>query len=186
MDITPEKEESAPEPVIEKKSYKERQAEWIKENNLKPGDKVRILRKTEDYENGWQNGWTHSMEGSIGEICTVIEDCGCDGIEVKSSQGTWGYPYFVLEKAEDKPAYIPFDLSDPKDRDFLRGKWIKQKDSPKKTEMQIIGFRITEAEKAWCCDLGSWVPAEDLLTDWVFLDGSPVGRPANGQQMASK
>lgn len=164
----PEKEESAPIP------------------RFKIGDRVKIVKE-------W-DGFVKGYNPTIGETGRIEEIDEYESVKVvlDSDGDFWWYRPDSVELIEDKaalspvegkdkPAYIPFDLSKEEDRNFLRGKWIKQKDIPKKTEMQIIGFRITEAEQAWCCDLGMWVPAEDLLSDWVFLDGSPCGR-----QMASK
>ena len=91
-------------------SYEDCQDEWIKANNLKRGDKVRILRKAKAYENGWRNGWVDSMDGTVGKVCYVIADCGCDGIKLGTSQGSWRYPYFILEKVEDKPTYTDDDI----------------------------------------------------------------------------
>ena len=162
----PDKEESAAKPL------------------LKKGDRVRIVKEWEDF-----NEECNPTIGDTGRIEEIDED-GNVKVVLDSDNDWWWYSPDAVELIEDKaalspvegkdkPAYIPFDLSREEDRNFLRGKWIKQKDNPKKTEMQIIGFRITETEHAWCCDLGMWVPAEDLLSDWVFLDGSPIGKPAN-------
>ena len=123
---------------------------------------------------------TLEYTGSLGELF----DFDCDA-NFPFYDGELCWQYF-LPKKETEKKYVPFDLSNEKDRAKLRGAWIREKDSPRKTEMQIIGFRITETDKEWCCDLGSWVPAEDLLSDWVFLDGSPVGKLANTQQITSK
>lgn len=160
------------------KSYEERQAEWVKSNNLKVGDKVRIVKEWPGFEDG--SNPTIGMTGKIESVDDLYAKVRLD------SGDWWYYKLDALKPLKDEPEYIPFNLSLKEDRDFLRGQWIKQKDSPKKTEMQIIGFRITETDKEWCCDLGSWVPAEDLLSDWVFLYGSPVGRLANDQQITSK
>lgn len=245
----PEKKESAPEPVIEKKPYKERQAEWVKENNLKVGDKVRILRTAEDMEDGWGTVWSIFMNETIGEIGTVIDISTYNGIRV----GSWNYPYFVLEKVEDKPeeakpvfkvgdrvrivkewvdfvdgceptvgetgrveyidgdgakvrldsdndwwwydldaveliedepAYIPFDLSDPKDRDFLRGKWIKDKKWG--NEWLIAGFYIDETGgQGWKAKLtrkNAGFTGQELMERFTFLDGSLIGRTADKEE----
>lgn len=230
------------------KPYVERQAEWIKENNIKIGDKVRILRKVEGYKDGWMCSWVLSMDETVGEVCPVIKDRGCDGIEVRTNHGTWCYPYSILKKVEDEPedakpqfkvgdkvrivkewggftegskptigetgvieeagdacirvrldsdndwwlysydavepikdesAYIPFDLSDPKDRDFLRGKWVRSKNPDVFNEFEIAHFvRINNTNQDIKVETSNGISyfAGELLYDYEFLDGSHVGR----------
>ena len=292
----PDKEESAAEPVTEKtekKSYKERQDEWLKANNIAGGDKVRIARKAESYEDGWDNNWTVRMDDEVGEVGFVVEDNGDKGIVVDTENGRWSYPYFVLEKvkdepeteksapkrrtwlediayrlcecmytryvtfceqddyltvsgftykpcfseengiwypgksekwsmydlsipdaaysdcpeewkvdgkvdfskaiidmeagdgpasikrAEDEPEYVPFDLSDPKDRDFLRGKWVRSKNPDVFNEFEIAHFvRINNTNQDIKVETsgGCTYFAGELLYDYEFLDGSHVGR----------
>ena len=83
--------------------YEKRQADWIKENNIKVGDKVRILRKFDDFESGCaiamdEDGEMDPLVGTVGKI-SAIED---DSIEVDSKGDCWFWPYFVLEKVEDE------------------------------------------------------------------------------------
>ena len=167
----PEKEES----------YKERQAKWVKANNLKPGDKVRILRTAEKNEDGWGITWVLQMDETVGEIGTVMDIFDDDsGIRVDR----WIYPYFVLEKVNE-PAYIPFDLSREEDRNFLRGKWIISKSEGR--EEMITAFHTLDSGK-WTADCSNFANAtgEGLLRFYTFLDGSVIGKPANDQQMTSK
>ena len=87
----------APEPT-----YAERQAEWIKANDINVGDKVRITRKARDCESGWGNVWTPSMDRFIGEICEVTS-IGAKpyGLTIKEDDESFCFPYFVLEKVVD-------------------------------------------------------------------------------------
>lgn len=59
--------------LIRKKetSYAERQAKWIKENNLKIGDLVKVTRAAEDYEDGWETSWTIVMSNLVGSVLKV-------------------------------------------------------------------------------------------------------------------
>lgn len=115
---SPDALELIEETAEEKKSYEERQDEWIKANDIKAGDKVRVLRKAKSYEDGWDNAWLDSMDKGIGETLTVDGSCGDCGIALYGSMfGHWyKFPYFVLEKVEDKPKYTEADIiSDPRD-----------------------------------------------------------------------
>lgn len=232
--------------------YEKRQADWIKENNIKVGDKVRILRKFDDFESGCaiamdEDGEMDPLVGTVGKI-SAIED---DSIEVDSKGDCWFWPYFVLEKVEDEPEdakpqfkvgdkvrivkewegfaegceptvggtgrinhvdnnrirvvldsdndwwwynsdavelikdetdYIPFDLSDPRDRDFLRGKWVKTKQT--ESESQISSFKYTDGG-GWQAHMPNvgFRTGKNLLEELTFLDGSVIGKPANDQQM---
>ena len=244
----PEKEESATGTVIEEigeKSYEERQDEWLKANDIAGGDKVRIVRRAESHEGGWDNTWPALMDDDVGKVGFVVEDNGDKGIVVDTENGHWSYPYFVLEKVKDEPedakprfkvgdkvrivkewggftegskptigetgviegagdayirvrldsdndwriysydavepikdesAYIPFDLSDPKDRDFLRGKWIKRKDNS--LEILIDCFGKVSTAGTWNANNRT---SEYLFGEYTFLDGSPVGKKADNK-----
>ena len=160
------------------KPYEERQAEWIKENDIKVGDKVRIVRKARDNEGGWDNNWAPSMSDAVGKVGCVIEDPRASGIRVETDDCSFAYPYFVLEKVEDKPTYtepeyIPFDLSKEEDRARLRGAWIRRKDYPG-DEYQIVGISITN--NLIFFDDSAQLVTDVLLERCEFVDGSPCGK----------
>lgn len=255
----------------EKKSYEERQEEWVKANNIKAGDKVRVLRKAESHEDGWTNTWASDMDEAIGNI-RVVREFYATGIEL-DDPASYRYPYFVLEKvedqprytmddvisdprdprlegaigkrvfchdfkgvvlnyaltnrfggllagfnnspdfpfyvdfdvdskewgewkyiiiakdqpssdkeAEDKPEYVPFDLSKEEDRNFLRGKWVRKKNTDKLWEDQILSFGSDPWLKDPYASMNMAAERADaLLAYYEFLDGTPCGK-----QMASK
>lgn len=80
-----------------------------------------------------------------------------------------GYYCCLIKPKESQVKYVPFDLSKKKDRDALRGKWIKHKKYS--TEILIDCFSI---------DTGKWYvngySAKPLFDNFLFLDGSPVGK----------
>lgn len=162
--------------IIRKKepSYAERQAKWIAENGIKKGDKVRIIRKANSNEDGWGSRWNPDMDEAVGKIGTVshisdnFRECG---IEVDVSDvGEFLYPYFILEKVEQK--YIPFDLSLEEDRAKLRGAWVKaNKDLDK--EQNVCGV-CSEYVYLSCQTQG--YTAEGFLEGFTFLDGTPCGK----------
>ncbi len=82
------------------KSYEQRQKEWVQKNDLKIGDKVKVLRKAKSYEGGWNNSWCLYMDSTVGKEFVVNgfndDDCGW-GI---SLVGVCDYPYFVLEPVD--------------------------------------------------------------------------------------
>ena len=104
----------------------------------------------------------------------------------KKEKSYWERQAEWVEKEKPEEAeYIPFDLSKEEDRDALRGKWVR--DSRWGHEWMVEGFFIDEATgagyKAKLSRKKAGFNGEQLLERYVFLNGSPVGKPANGQQM---
>lgn len=167
--------------IIRKKelSYAERQEKWIKENNLKVGDLVRVTRKADSHEDGWTNLWAQDMDKAVGEVGTVshipsdFRECSIE-VDVLGI-GLFLYPYFVLEKVKQK--YVPFDLSNPEVRKSLRGRWIKNKNNNFElcitffTHQGYVGNTIPADVY-----MVSGIDADELFQYWVFEDGSPCGK----------
>ena len=82
------------------KSYEERQREC----GLKVGDKVKILRKVVSFEDGWDNYWSEGADTWVGKTGVIIGDSKVVGFKVfLEEENDWCFfPYFVLEKVEDK------------------------------------------------------------------------------------
>lgn len=168
--------------------YEARQAKWVKANGIKVGDKVRILRYFEPYEDGFCSCNNSKMKDLVGEVLTVKGvKKSVIAIWNKDHSDWWSWPYFVLEKV-DEPAYVPFDLSKPEDRDALRNSWIKDRRSG--NEWVIAGFykehSVKDAGEVWRAKLpkkNGGYTAEELFERSTFLDGSVVGKPANTQQI---
>ncbi len=72
--------------------YQKQQKKWVKENKVKAGSKVKVLRAAIEGEEGWDNSWQSSMNKSVGEILTIERICE----DIEMVEG-YGYPYFVLE-----------------------------------------------------------------------------------------
>lgn len=68
-------------------AYTKQQANWLKKHRLKVGSTVKIVKKAEDYENGWWNTWVESMDEEVGKEGKIVSIRNSDGIEV-SVNGT--------------------------------------------------------------------------------------------------
>ena len=84
----------------------------------------------------------------------------------------------LIRKKE--PEYVPFDLSDPEVRKSLRGRWIKDTSDFEKEGM-IVGFSLSIfPKKTWSVcmsgESGETIPADYLLENCVFDDGTPCGK----------
>lgn len=74
-------------------------------SGIKVGDRVKVLRKAEDCEMGWEYGWLGSMDERIGEVLFV------DGIKDNAVRTNKGYfPFFVLEVIE--PETVKTDIKE--------------------------------------------------------------------------
>ena len=167
--------------LIRKKEppYLERQAEWVEKVGLKAGDKVRILRKFDDCEQGFHCGMNSEgqMDCLVGKVVEVMEiDARSICLYNEDKSDWWVWPYFCLEKVE--PEYVPFDLSKEEDRNTLRGKWVQ--DSRHGNEWMIVGFYLDETGgqgyKAKLSRKNAGFTGSELLERFTFLDGTPIGK----------
>lgn len=81
-----------------KEAYKVMQAAWIKDNDIKVGDTVRVVRKFKEDELGY-NGVKGTQFGVVGQVETIQDK---DGIELEdigtppTGESRW-FPFFALE-----------------------------------------------------------------------------------------
>ena len=95
-------------------SYEERQAEWVKNHDVKVGDRVRLIRAASNEEDTWPNVWPCTPDGWIGNILRVM-DIHSQNIVCYNpdSDDLFGFPYFVLEKimeCKDKEWTVSYGL----------------------------------------------------------------------------
>lgn len=108
----------APEPT-----YAERQAQWVKENNVKAGTKVRVTRTFTEDEDGSSCCGRDDLVGMTG---VVREDDGITShnLGVDMSDGSMrAIPYFALEVIKE-PTYRPYSNDELND---LVGKIVVRK-----------------------------------------------------------
>jgi len=66
---------------------------------FRAGDRVRVLRKAEDFELGWPDSWSVYMDDFIGSVHT-IQWVSQYGIGLVQGFGRYNFPWFVLEKVQ--------------------------------------------------------------------------------------
>jgi len=66
-----------------------------KNSGFKVGDTVRVLRRADNFENGWGNNWSSIMDNSVNKSLKIERDGGGFGFYL--SDGKF-YPYFILEE----------------------------------------------------------------------------------------
>ena len=156
-------------------AYEWNQSVWVEDHCLKEGTFVKVLRKARKYEYDWADTWVLGMDGYIGGVHKVTQICP-NGIELDSE---YIFPYFVLEKVSD--GYEPFASAE----EFLVGYSSQFKDDPDMLTSAIwlrsVAGVYSLVTEIWSdgvvvgndADITSW---EDLLEDWVFLNGTPCGK----------
>lgn len=161
--------------LIRKKepTYEERQAEWIKMNGIKVGDKVKILKEFSSKDLICEFfPDIKDLVGTIGEI-KEITDAGIQ-VYTENKSNWWYWPYDCLEKVEEpEKKYVPFDLNNEKDRAKLRGAWVRIKGS-RRLEQQIVALAIN-TQLVFLPDVVS-VETKELLEGYEFIDGTPCGK----------
>ncbi len=86
---------------------------WIKDNDIKVGDIIKVLRKPTDFEeeNVWRGVWRPWMDKFIGEKVEILEfetDGNINYLGLKHNdypQNIFHVPYFILEKVEVKKEF---------------------------------------------------------------------------------
>ena len=200
IDDPDEDENFGIEMIIVKKepSYSERAKKWVEANDIKVGDYVKVTRKANEHEHGWQGLWWDNMDESVGKILKV------KGIDVYiytiGLENGFYYPYFVLEKTEPpKPEYVPFEnvdeflgslscvKTDNLDRvhRYLDAHGIWLKDKRAKVVVYCMVTKVWDSGLVICAErmrtdgiieldnIISWI---ELYEGFTFLDGSPCGK----------
>lgn len=168
-------------------SYIELAIKWIKDNDLKVGDYVKVTRKAESNEKGWNNIWKVCMDNYIGKTVCVDDIDKTDGtIYLSFGNSFYDFPYFILEKAE--PNYVPFsnmeEFADAYELnaqgydpgtfiDNLRcnGMWIRCKKDH--GVYQVISMLDNSVMIAGFKDKKTW---KELFDEFEFLSNKPCGK----------
>jgi hypothetical protein len=128
---------------------------------LKVGDKVRITRSWDIKETGGRLNAPINITNKIGVI--KHKDHNSYEILLDEESVTWYYPYFVLEKYVEK--WIPFTFEDA-----LVGRKVKLKTS------NYIALIIAQTDQDVNVNGDGWLIFQELLDNYIFLDGSPCGK----------
>ena len=81
---------------------------------------------------------------------------------------------FIREVIDDEPRYEPYDLSDPKVRDSLRGRWYKVEDPDGTREEMVTRFWSSKFTNKW--EVNGWDEKYFLKYCHWIDDGTPCGR----------
>jgi len=95
------------------KDYEKLQKVWLDTNNLKVGDRVKIVHTVKEGELGWYNNWTRRMTELVGTHAKIIEITE-NGITLQTEMDDvkrwdnvyWTYPFFALERYSKTIAFV--------------------------------------------------------------------------------
>ena len=98
------------------KEYVHLQKMWLEATGVKKGDWVKVTRKAESHESGWNNSWTPGMDAVVGTFVQVLGSWDTNGIEVASgkfSPPSYRLPFFILDPTgkpkPEKYTFTPFE-----------------------------------------------------------------------------
>jgi len=152
----------APEPT-----YAERQAQWVKDNDVKQGTKVLITRgfsATEDGSDCLYGTGQGRKANIIGRIATVDAVVQC-GVHVCVGSEIWKVPFTVLEIIKE-PTYRPF--ANAEEFKPYREKWCLG---------NLKGrFKIDWHNDTHIYEYGnSFITWGEAFEKYKFEDGTPFG-----------
>lgn len=167
-------------------SYEERAKKWIKENGLKKGDYVKVVRKAKDYEDGWDGRWTKERDDFIGKVIPVSDIGESTGVILSYCCCDWAgydFPYFVLEKVEPEPRYVPFES--PQEFISAYSKASKEVMPDMESMLSKLGIWLKGSEHYELVTYihNNGITIDDVSINWktlfgfyTFLDGSLCGK----------
>lgn len=192
--------------IIKKEEpYEERAKKWIEKNNIKTRDYVKVTKKAESNEEGWNGIWYNEMNDCIGKALKVLAINSLRGlISLDCDDTVYDFPYFVLEKAEKPESqYVPFESKEEfvrrytevkegadfdtfEDNLFQCGMWLKDKEIDSflmVTEIWDDGVIVTDRKMKTTkvvddeyFTINESTTWKELLRDYCFIDGSPCGK----------
>ena len=115
----------------------ERQAQWVHDNNVKVGTKVRIIREFRSIDLSHDCLWNDRMDKTIGLEGTVTR-IDKKSMEVKTEEGSWWYPYFALE------VFKELTYAERQEQ------WVKENNVEEGTKVRVTRT-FAEDEDGSCC-----------------------------------
>ena len=152
--------------VVKEPTYAERQSEWVKQNDVKIGTKVRFTRGFDDNEDGSGSCRHRDAKGHEGTVERTEHKIVWVTMDGESTENSWASPYTALEII--KETIRPFNEDELND---LVGKIVRNKQT--RYRKLVTGKPNTSLG----VNLeGKYICAKDLLNSFLMDDGkSPCG-----------
>ncbi len=82
--------------------------------SFKIGDRVRVTRKAESYENGWRNSWNEAdMDRCVGKVFSILRNNEKFGYVLETrfiTDSDYSFPEFVLKPEIKVGEQLEFDF----------------------------------------------------------------------------
>lgn len=134
-------------------------AQWVKDNNIVVGSKIKVFKKVEDEE----LGWTPQMDCYIGELA-YVKDIGDIFLDLGLKNMRYDFPIESLEPYKEE--FVPFTWDD---RDLFRDRWVINK-------LMESEFRIIHISKFGLTYGQNFCSYGGALVELEFIDGTPFGK----------
>lgn len=147
-------------------SYEERQAKWVKENDVKVGTRVRFAKNDKQDEDGSICSEHIGAERETGTVINIASRF----IRVSVDGGDYyamSVPYTILDVIKEPVKYRPFNEAE---LNQLVGKVVVKKSTGKRRVI-TQAFNTTVSS-----GFGFYIDARDLLDYYTFDDGTPCGK----------
>lgn len=140
---------ASPSPVHTAETYAAGQAAW----GGMVGDWIKVMRKAEQYEQGWPTSWNPEMDAAVGKSFQ-IQNRSAPGFQL--SNDFW-FPYFVLEKT-----------TRPIDNDFAKTHpWVMVRGVEEEEWKLDRLFGVSDKtgrEYRYLCNNGAWAECRGEAT----------------------
>lgn len=136
-------------------------ANWVAENKLKVGDKVKVLKGFGDFKFRICKGRSDECIGGVFIVSFIGEKSILFDAEGKFN---WEFPVECLEKVVEE--WIPFTFED---RELFKGKWVKGKNSTWEVVINFINDEKIGID-------GCYYTYQDFFDKYEFLDKTPCGK----------
>jgi hypothetical protein len=142
--------------------YEYLQKKWVEENNLKVGDKIKIVRSWERGEKGFIYYVEYYPIGEVVEV-TGITSYKIKVIDTKGDK--WVVPYYAIEKVEHE--YRPFKDAE-EFKDYREKWWIDKETGDNVRFVQYCEDGLLNTFRG----LATW---KDLFEEYLDEEGNPAG-----------
>ena len=135
-------------------------AQWVKDNDLKVGDNIKVISSFSDREYKIPIGLNFKAVNKI----YPVDEINKYSIRFDILDNDWEFPIECLEKIKEE--YVPFTFDD---NEIFRDKWVKRRNKEHIFRPVFIAEHNIFFE-------GFFLTYQDSFKELEFLDGTPFGK----------
>ena len=142
-------------------------SQWVKDNNIKVGSKVKVVEKFQN--RGFK--WFRDMDEFIGKVGTVV-GISDNHVYLEFPSGRCSFMVESLIPYKPEPTREEYTHFTFEDREMFRDKWIRNKVGKNENKINFIASDSTVS-------CANWTQPESLsklFKTHEFVDGTPFGK----------